>query len=151
MLKKLLKIFLCLLAFGPMATHSEHEEFLGLWQTTDDETNKPRSVVKIYLDKKILKGNIVQFFPEPDEAADPLCDQCKGERYNRKIIGMQIIDEMQFKKGKWKNGVILDPKNGKFYDCKIWLEGNKLKVRGYIGFFFRTQKWKRYIDSTIIE
>ena len=45
---------------------------------------------------------------------------------------------------EWGDGEILDPNNGKIYDCKIWLEGNDiLKVRGYVGFFYRTQTWKR--------
>jgi uncharacterized protein (DUF2147 family) len=29
------------------------------------------------------------------------------------------------------------------YDCKLWLEGDVLKVRGYVAFFFRTQTWRR--------
>ena len=38
---------------------------------------------------------------------------------------------------------ILDPENGKTYDCEIWLENDKLKVRGYIAFFYRTQTWEK--------
>ncbi|HCZ37305.1 MAG TPA: DUF2147 domain-containing protein, partial [Cytophagales bacterium] len=34
-----------------------------------------------------------------------------------------------------------DPNNGKIYRCKVWLEGNNLKLRGYLGPFFRTQTW----------
>lgn len=144
MLIKVKLILLCLLVTAPTAIHAKHEEFLGLWQTVDDKTNKPRSVVEIFLDKGILKGKIIKLYPQPDEPVDPLCEECKGNLHNTKIIGMQIIDDMEFKKGKWKNGQILDPKNGKFYDCKIWLEDGNLKVRGYIGFFFRTQEWLRY-------
>jgi uncharacterized protein (DUF2147 family) len=40
-------------------------------------------------------------------------------------------------------GTILDPESGKIYQCKIWLEGEDLKVRGYWGPFFRTQTWKK--------
>jgi len=48
----------------------------------------------------------------------------------------------------WQDGKILDPNNGKFYSCKIWLENRNLEVRGYIGFFFRTQQWLRYNPSS---
>ncbi len=148
MFNKMLKALLFgLFAAAPIVTYAEHEEFLGLWQTVDDETDKPRSVVELFLDQGILKGKIVKFFPQSDEAADPLCEKCKGHLHNAKIIGMQIISDMEFKKGKWKNGQILDPDNGKFYDCKIWLEDDKLKVRGYIGFFFRTQEWFRFKED----
>ena len=58
-------------------------------------------------------------------------------------MGLQIIDGLIPKKNQWKDGEILDPNNGKTYDCKIWLEDKKLQVRGYIGFFFRTQVWIR--------
>jgi len=40
----------------------------------------------------------------------------------------------------------MDPENGKVYDCKVWVdedEPDKLNVRGYIGFFYRTQNWYR--------
>ena len=36
-----------------------------------------------------------------------------------------------------------DTKNGKNYKCSIWLDGDKLKVRGYIGVFYETQTWTR--------
>jgi uncharacterized protein (DUF2147 family) len=33
--------------------------------------------------------------------------------------------------------------NGKTYKCAIWLEGNTLKVRGYVGVFYETHTWTR--------
>ena len=147
MLARIFKFpLMCLFAVSSIVAQAEHEEFLGLWKTIDDETKKPRSVVEIYLDKGQLQGNIVKIFSAPDESKDPLCEQCKDELHNNRIIGMQIISDMQFKKGQWKNGEILDPKNGKLYDCKIWLDDDRLKVRGYVGFFFRTQEWIRFIE-----
>jgi uncharacterized protein (DUF2147 family) len=46
----------------------------------------------------------------------------------------------------WTDGKIMDPANGKSYDCTIRLEDpNTLNVRGFLGFSFlgRTQVWKR--------
>lgn len=128
---------------------AQNEDYIGLWQTVDDKTKQPRSVVEIYIEDDKLKGNIIKFFPQPGEDADPVCDKCKGELLNSKIIGMQIIDNMKLSKGKWKDGKILDPDDGKFYDCKIWLDEQTLKVRGYIGFFYRTQEWLRYQPELI--
>jgi uncharacterized protein (DUF2147 family) len=42
---------------------------------------------------------------------------------------------------EWEGGDILDPENGKVYRCKLWVENGKLKIRGYIAFLYRTQKW----------
>ena len=39
---------------------------------------------------------------------------------------------------------IMDPKKGTVYDCKLWIEGGNLKVRGYVLFIYRTQTWLPY-------
>jgi uncharacterized protein (DUF2147 family) len=46
---------------------------------------------------------------------------------------------------EWTGGTITDPLNGKTYRCTIHLDGNRLNVRGYVGFsmFGRTQTWIR--------
>jgi len=44
---------------------------------------------------------------------------------------------------EWVDGTILELQNGSVYDRKLWLEDGKLKVRGYVAFFFRTQTWVR--------
>jgi len=46
---------------------------------------------------------------------------------------------------KWEGKkVLLDPNNGKQYDGQVWLVNNdKLSVRGYLGWFYQTQYWKR--------
>jgi hypothetical protein len=36
---------------------------------------------------------------------------------------------------------IMDPEDGKTYEAELWVEDGKLKVRGYLGFFYRTQTW----------
>ena len=56
---------------------------------------------------------------------------------------MEIIRDLVPDGEAWNDGTILDPKNGSVYDCKLWLEDGKLKVRGYVAFFFRTQTWVR--------
>ncbi|MEQ9415709.1 MAG: DUF2147 domain-containing protein, partial [Cyclobacteriaceae bacterium] len=44
----------------------------------------------------------------------------------------------------YSGGTILDPKVGKIYRCRLWIEGDNLKVRGYWGPFYRTQTWDRF-------
>ncbi|MCB0773090.1 MAG: DUF2147 domain-containing protein, partial [Flavobacteriales bacterium] len=62
-------------------------------------------------------------------------------RKGKPVLGLEIIRGMVRDGEEWNDGTILDPDNGKVYDCKLWVEGDKLKVRGYIAFFFRTQTW----------
>jgi uncharacterized protein (DUF2147 family) len=48
---------------------------------------------------------------------------------------------------KWEGGKIYDPNNGKTYSCKMTLEGNTLKVRGFVGISLlgRTTIWTRKV------
>ena len=120
----------------------------GTWVTIDDETGEKKSLVEIYTksDGK-LYGKIIKLYRKPSENQDPICTLCEDDRKNKKIIGMEIIRDLKLDDDEWEDGTICDPKKGKIYDCKLWLDeddSNKLQVRGYIAFFFRTQTWIRY-------
>ena len=62
---------------------------------------------------------------------------------SRKLIGVNILTGLTKKGDKWEGGRIYNPKNGKTYKCSIWLDGNQLKVRGYIAMFYETQTWTK--------
>jgi len=117
------------------------DSIFGKWKSIDDETNKTKSIVEIYEKNGRAYGKIISLFREPGEDPDPLCDECEGNKHNKKIIGMEIITEMEASGDTWDGGEILDPENGKVYRCKLWVEDGKLKVRGYIMFLYRTQTW----------
>jgi uncharacterized protein (DUF2147 family) len=127
---------------------AQHNDITGLWKTIDDETGKPKSVVKIYIENGKLYGDIVKLFRKEGEDPNPKCDKCEEDdpRYNKDIIGMTIITDLRYEEDDkvWEDGEILDPKKGKVYDCKLWVEDGKLQVRGYVLFFHRTQEWLRY-------
>jgi len=113
----------------------------GNWVTYDDKSGKKKSIVKITQRGNTLSGKIIKMFTYPP---DTVCTPCKGKLHNKKVLGMTIFSNLTLKDGKWKGGKILDPENGKWYTCEMWEEGSKLKVRGYILMFFRTQIWKRH-------
>jgi uncharacterized protein (DUF2147 family) len=122
---------------------------VGKWKSIDDETGKPKSIIEITegSDTK-LSGKITQLFREPTEDQNPKCDKCSGDKKDQPILNMQIMQGFKKKSdGKWADGEILDPKNGKVYSCKLSLTdgGKKLEVRGFIGFSLlgRTQVWVR--------
>jgi len=119
---------------------------LGKWKTIDDDTGDPKSVVEITSRNGKVFGKVVKLFRKPGEDPDPVCDKCEEDdpRYNKRVIGMEIIQDMVNDDDEYSGGRILDPKIGKVYRCKLWLEGNDLRVRGYIGPFYRTQTWTRF-------
>ena len=64
---------------------------------------------------------------------------------NREVLGIELLTNFSWNNGTYTNGEIYDPESGKTYDCKMNLEGNRLKVRGYIGIslFGRTEYFER--------
>jgi len=124
---------------------AQSESIVGRWKTIDDETGNPKSIVHIYEEGGKYYGKIDSLIRKPDEDPDPVCDKCPEDdpRFNKKVLGMQIIKDMVLDEDEWNDGTILDPKKGKIYDCKLWIEDGNLKVRGYILFLFRTQTWYR--------
>ncbi len=116
----------------------------GCWKTIDDETGKVRSTVCIWIHNNTLYGAIRALHNRAaDEEANPMCSKCGGSYHNKPIIGMTIIWGMKKGSDVWEGGTILDPKTGKTYRCVLWKEGGKLKVRGKLGPFYRTQTWVR--------
>lgn len=142
MMRETVSIALVLIAF---CSYSQSTAIIGQWKTVDDNTGKERSIVEITKQGDQYFGKIIQLFREPGEEPDPICDECDKDdpRYNEKVIGMQIIRNMKFNDDDnvFEDGDILDPENGNVYDCKLWVEDGKLKVRGYLYFLYRTQTW----------
>ena len=147
-MKKLFSlIVISILLFTPRI-FAQHDDVTGLWKTIDDETGRVKSIVKVYIKDGKLYGDVVKLFRLPDEDPDPICDKCDDDdpRKDQKVLGMTVITDMKYDADDnvWEDGEILDPKNGKVYDCKLWVENGKLQVRGYVLFFHRTQEWIRY-------
>lgn len=135
----LILFFLCITTIG----FAQNTSIIGKWKTIDDETNEPKSIVKIYSENGKYFGQIIELIIKQGEDPDPVCDKCqdKDPRKGQPVKGMVIIKDLVEKNNEYEGGTILDPDNGKVYTCKIWVEDNKLMVRGYISFFFRTQSW----------
>ena len=138
--------FLILVLFAAPGLAQSGDEVpspVGRWITIDDERNEPRSIVRIYEEGSLLYARVDSIYLREGEPLDPVCEKCKGDRKDQRILGMVIMWDMKLKKGKWSGGRILDPEKGKTYRSKIWLEDGKLRVRGYLGPFYRTQTWLR--------
>lgn len=120
---------------------------VGVWKTIDDQTGKPKSLVRITDNNGELRGKVERLFREPDDEQNPKCDKCTDERKDQPIIGMVILTGMKKEGSEYNGGQILDPASGKIYKSKMSLSegGKKLDVRGYIGvpMLGRTQTWER--------
>ena len=123
----------------------EAQSIFGKWKTIDDRTGKPKAVVNVYKKGGLMYGKIESILEEGKQEA--LCVKCKGERKNKPVLGMTIIDGLQkTDNNEWKGKTLFDPEQAMTFRCKIWLNpdnADELKVRGYLAFLFRTQTWLR--------
>jgi uncharacterized protein (DUF2147 family) len=120
---------------------------VGLWQSIDDATGKPRAEIRISEASGVLTGRIERSLLPTPVGAVLLCTLCQDDRKDKPLIGMEIIRQMKAGSDAqtWEGGEILDPDKGKIFKLRLQLQegGKKLQVRGYIGPFFRNQTWIR--------
>ncbi len=137
------QIGIIVLLLVAMSTSAQVNKILGDWKTVDDKTGEKRSVVTIYKGSDgLYYGKISKMLMYTD--MDLKCDQCKGEDYNKPIVGLVIIRGMKAENGELVGGKVLDPESGKFYYGKIYLKDDKLVLRGSLdkrGFLGRNQEW----------
>jgi uncharacterized protein (DUF2147 family) len=117
---------------------------LGNWNTVDDKTGKVVSEVQLYDQGGKVYGKIVGLTePNDDKGKPKTCTKCPGADKDQPIVGLVIIKDLSSDKDRLKGGTILDPEDGKVYKAELWSEGDKLKVRGYLGPFYKTQTWMK--------
>ena len=111
------------------------QTIIGKWLTEAGDAK-----VEIYEANGKVNGKIVWLEKGPDTKDTHNTDE---KMRSRKLMGVNILSGLTKKSEKWEGGRIYNPKNGKTYKCSIWLDGDKLKVRGYLGVFYETQTWKK--------
>lgn len=120
---------------------------VGKWQTRDDKTGEPNSVIEIWEDKGLYYGKIAKIYNMKSHKPLERCVKCEGDLRNKPILGLTIITNMRYEDGKYVDGMILDPRSGKNYHATMQTinGGQQLKVRGYLGLplFGQTKIWHR--------
>jgi len=115
----------------------------NLWYN-EEKTAK----IKIYkaTDGKFY-GKIV-WLKVPDMDGKPKVDGKNPDKTRRNDPILNLLLLKGFKKdgeNVYDNGTVYDPKNGKTYSCKMTYRGDRIDVRGYIGFSLigRTTVWTK--------
>lgn len=126
-----------------LAINSSVGQITGLWKSTDHEDQKEKSIVRIYEVNGAYFGIVEKLLPA---ATITHCTGCPGDKKDKSIVGMIIMEDIKKNATGGSGGKILDPRSGKYYTCDISLDGpDKLKVRGYLGLsaFGKTMYWNR--------
>jgi uncharacterized protein (DUF2147 family) len=157
-------IAVCLVAVLGLATVSAADKVEGLWKSID-EKGKTTAAWRIYQKDAVLYGEIITV---PGQSDATIAKDCKpsyrgfpvsGEVNKMTVINTPFIYGLKMKaEGKWEGGNIIDPKDGKLYQCKIVFhaaDGSRyktdvLEMRGEIGFGLgRSQFWERTTEDEI--
>ena len=121
---------------------TDPDDVLGYWLTNDGEAK-----VEIYKENKKYSGKVVWLKRMKNEDGTERTDKNNPDKslQSRPLLGLNLIKNFVFDRGKWEDGEIYDPESGKTYDCVIKKKGEKLEVRGYIGIsmFGRTVVWTK--------
>ena len=138
---------LMLAALAASPARADDASPVGLWQSIDDVSGKPKALVRITENNGELQGRIEKLYRAPELDQNPKCHQCAGANKEQPLIGMTILWGLKKSGDDYSGGEILDPKNGKVYRSQLHLVdgGGKLQVRGYLGMpmFGRSQTWVR--------
>jgi len=135
---------ICLIVLFLGGVNLQAQSIFGTWHTINEETGKPNSIIEIYEEDGVAHGKVVRILKEEDR--DQKCTNCEGDLKDQPIEGLELMKGFEKNGHEYVNGLITDPKSGKQYKSKIWIDEtnpDRLKVRGYIAFFYKTQTWHR--------
>ena len=141
-----LSLISLLVAGASLAAAADPMSPVGAWTTIDDETKKPKSVVRITEKDGVISGAIEKILDPAKQ--DSRCEECADDdpRKGKPVVGMTILTGLK-KEGDnvYGGGRVLDPNNGKTYNARVTVidGGQKLEMRGSILFIGRTQTWLR--------
>jgi uncharacterized protein (DUF2147 family) len=137
------KVFFTTLLFALSITINAQTIF-GKWNSTNEETGNIDSIIEVYEKDGKAFAKVIEI--KGSTRKNAVCEKCEDENKNKPILGLNILTGLQKNEDEWSGGNILDPRNGRIYNCYIKLiKPNKLKIRGYIGLalFGKTAYWER--------
>ncbi|MGF1453333.1 MAG: DUF2147 domain-containing protein [Opitutales bacterium] len=125
------------MAAAAAASPSPEEAVMGVYWAPDKDA---KIAVRIS-DDGTLQGRLIAVQPRRVNQRDEF-NPDESIR-NRRVLGIDIMRDFRYDAddGRWEDGRLYDPKEGKFYKGHLWLEDGDLKARGYVGFslFGRTE------------
>lgn len=135
-----MKAFLILICLTFNTVFFYAQSPVGTWQTIDDVSGEPKSYIEIFEKNGKLFGKIVKLLPSTKVTH---CTNCTGDKKGKPLVGMIILEDLKPYKDYWSYGKVLDPQSGKTYKSSLWVENDKIIVRGYVGVsaLGRSQTW----------
>ena len=134
-----------------LSTSALAEEIKGFWQTVDDRTKLPTSVIAVYPYEGKYYGRIIAIYDSEGHMVDSIYHPINratamvGDPF---YCGLDIMFAASPKKdGLWK-GHVLDPTNGNVYRAELKRKGNNLILRGKYLVFSKSVTWPPFPDNS---
>ncbi|MCK0159862.1 DUF2147 domain-containing protein [Allomuricauda sp. F6463D] len=125
------------------------QSVFGKWKTIDDRNGITKAIIEIYKEGDLMHAKVVKILEEGKK--DALCTKCKGDLKDKPILGMKIMEDFEKNsKGIYKGDRLFDPEQAMTFKGRVWLDEeneDRLKVRGYLAFLYRTQTWHRVVEN----
>lgn len=140
--KAFLFAFVLIIGMVHVALAQKADDILGQWYTTEKDAK-----IEIFEEGGKYYGKVI-WLKDPFENGKPILDANNADKSkrNRKILGMKLLEDFEFKGKSWENGMVYDPRNGKSYSSTIKKKSNDvLEVRGFVGVSLigRTVEWTK--------
>ena len=134
---------LCIFFLWQQSAFAQSDQIEGLWYN-QEKTAK----IKIYKAKNDKYYGKIDWLETPVKDGKARVDENNPDKSKRNdpLLGLMVLKGfVQDGDNGYEDGTIYDPKNGKTYSCNITFKGDKLDVRGYIGFSWigRTAVWTK--------
>ena len=143
MLKKIGITLLIAMTFNFYVSAQKADAILGQWANPNGQDH-----ILIYKKGNKYFGKLDWIKFPNDEQGNPKTDKNNPDKalQSRPDLGLELLKDFTFDGDNvYEDGTIYDPKSGKTYSCKMTIEGNNLKIRGYVLFslFGRSEVWTR--------
>ena len=115
---------------------------VGVWYNTEKTAQ-----IEIMENDAELIGKLIWIKQNEDDpgSSTDLVNSDSSLR-DRPLMGLTILEGLQYKDGIWSNGKIYDPESGISYTCELQLKKKDvLEIKGYLGdsWVSRTVEWNR--------
>ena len=139
---------LMLLAAASVRAQTNEGAIAGTWESDEKDVRMEYFQEGDHYNARLLWGNKIV---ETDGTTSKKDAKNPDESLrSRNIIGIVSLTGLKWNGKEFTEGRIYDPPSGKTYKCKAWVAGDKLYLRGFMGFSMmgKTVAWHRYPLNT---